>query len=276
MKIDVALQVESVDSLVAIDFLVDNVNLSKSRLKKTMNAGAVWLVREGESRRRLRRAMTDLKVGDVLQIYYDETILDQHIRPMIEVADFEWYSVWYKQAGMLSQGTDWGDQNSVMRQVELHFKNKREVFLVHRLDREAKGLMVIAHQKRAAAALSELFREGKIKKEYRIEVLGDLRAEPEGNIELPLDEKASTTRYKLEKYNEPTNTSTLNVWIETGRKHQIRRHFAAIGHPVMGDPAYGEGNKQRSGLMLEAVALSFECPFTGEARDFTKSAIEAS
>lgn len=271
MKIDVALEVESTDSLVAIDFLVDNVNVSKSRLKKTMNAGAVWIEREGETRRRLRRAMTDLKVGDVLHIYYDESLLDLRVRPPVEVADFEWYSIWYKPAGLLSQGTDWGDHHSVMRQVELHYKLQREVFLVHRLDREAKGLMIIAHQKRAAAAFSEMFRENKIQKEYRIEVLGDLREKPKGTIDTPLDDKACTTRYQLEKYNEPTNTSTLNVWLDTGRKHQIRRHFADIGHPVMGDPAYGEGNKQRSGLMLEAVGLVFECPFTGEKRAFNKA-----
>lgn len=54
------------------------------------------------------------------------------------------------------------------------------------------------------------------------------------------------------------NTSLLEVSIETGRLHQIRRHLAAIGHPVMGDPRYGEGNKNADGLKLVASRISFQ------------------
>ncbi len=53
--------------------------------------------------------------------------------------------------------------------------------------------------------------------------------------------------------------------IETGRQHQIRRHLESIGHPVLGDPRYGAGNKNRDGMRLAAVFLAFEEPFTGEA-----------
>jgi len=51
------------------------------------------------------------------------------------------------------------------------------------------------------------------------------------------------------------------VQIRTGRLHQIRRHFDLIGHPVMGDPRYGTGNKNKEGLQLEADQLRFICPF---------------
>ncbi len=55
----------------------------------------------------------------------------------------------------------------------------------------------------------------------------------------------------------------LDVALISGRKHQIRRHFAAIGHPVMGDPQYGQGNQDAAGLALQAVQLAFELPGKG-------------
>jgi tRNA pseudouridine32 synthase/23S rRNA pseudouridine746 synthase len=58
----------------------------------------------------------------------------------------------------------------------------------------------------------------------------------------------------------------------SGRKHQIRRHFDMIGHPVMGDPRYGKGNKNAEGLQLLATSLKFKCPFTHEKRVFETTA----
>jgi tRNA pseudouridine32 synthase/23S rRNA pseudouridine746 synthase len=58
----------------------------------------------------------------------------------------------------------------------------------------------------------------------------------------------------------------------SGRKHQIRRHFDMIGHPVMGDPRYGKGNKNAEGLQLLATSLKFKCPFTHEKRVFKTTA----
>jgi len=67
-----------------------------------------------------------------------------------------------------------GDHCSLLRQAELFFKGSRKVFLVHRIDREADGVMLIAHTKEAAARLSELFQKKLIAKEYHVVVLGDL------------------------------------------------------------------------------------------------------
>jgi len=61
-------------------------------------------------------------------------------------------------------------------------------------------------------------------------------------------------------------TSTLLVEIETGRMHQIRRHLAGAGIPVMGDPRYGTGNKDGRPMRLTACELSWRCPITGEER----------
>jgi tRNA pseudouridine32 synthase/23S rRNA pseudouridine746 synthase len=56
--------------------------------------------------------------------------------------------------------------------------------------------------------------------------------------------------------------------MRTGRRHQIRRHFAMAGFPVVGDPIYSKGNKNRSGLKLAACGLEFTCPFTGSPMVF--------
>jgi tRNA pseudouridine32 synthase/23S rRNA pseudouridine746 synthase len=149
-----------------------------------------------------------------------------------------------------------------MRRAELYFGSSREVFLVHRLDREASGLMLLAHSKVAAAKLSEIFKNNLITKTYLVEVLGDLgKKDPRGVIDLELDGKPSLTEYEVKSYLTATNTSIVEVVIRTGRLHQIRRHFDMLGFPVIGDPKYGTGNKNTSGMKLSAVSLSFHCPF---------------
>lgn len=269
MQIDLVLEVEDSDALIAIDFLVDNIELSKSKLKDMMNKGAVWLVdgKKGK-RRRLRRAMTDITPGDRFEVFYDQDLLA--IKPPLPrlIADETHYSVWDKPPGVLSQGTDWGDHAALPRLVELYFNPRREVFLIHRLDREASGLMILAHSRKAAAQLSQLFAEGDaVTKRYRVEVLGDIK--DEGVINSPIEDKSALTRFKKLKYEAEPNRSTLDVWIETGRKHQIRRHLDGIGHPVIGDPRYGEGNKSNEGMKLKAVEMSFDCPITSRQQRFS-------
>jgi tRNA pseudouridine32 synthase/23S rRNA pseudouridine746 synthase len=171
---------------------------------------------------------------------------------------------------MLAQGTQYGDHCSLVRQAELYFRPSREVFLVHRLDREASGLMLLAHSKDAAAKLSDLFQNSKIIKTYLVEVLGDLgKKGRQGSMDFALDGKPSHTEYKMKSYLPETNTSIAEVVIKTGRLHQIRRHFEMLGFPVMGDPKYGTDNKNATGMKLSAVSLRFNCPFLGIEVEYT-------
>ncbi len=266
-RVDIALEVEDKDSLIAIDFLVDNVNLSKSRIKDVMNKGAVWLKRGKGTRSRIRRAMTDLKIGDVVELYYDEDLLALKPPPAKLIEDNDQYSVWFKPSGMLTQGNDWGDHTSLLRFVELQFNPRREVFLVHQLEREAAGLVIIVHTKRCASDFSRMFQNGDVKMKYRCEVLGDTGEQGIRNrIEEPLDEKETVTEYELIKFEPHTNVSKVDCWIASGRKHQIRRHFELINHPVMGDPKYGKGNKNRDGMKLSANLMEFICPISNELK----------
>jgi tRNA pseudouridine32 synthase/23S rRNA pseudouridine746 synthase len=257
------------DPKTAVDFLARHCDISKVRIKDAMVKGAVWLKRPKGKRYRIRRAKTALNAGDELSVYYDEKLLAL-IPPAVEcISDQKRYSVWFKPAGLMTQGTNYGDHCSLLRAVERYFENRRNVFLIHRLDREASGIVLVAHDKEAAGKLSRLFQTRKIIKRYKAKVLGKLvQKEIEGSIRLTLDDKPALTEYKTVLYDLSSNTTQVDVVIHTGRKHQVRRHFDMIGHPVMGDPRYGEGNKNSEGMQLTANALEFECPFSGKYKEF--------
>jgi tRNA pseudouridine32 synthase/23S rRNA pseudouridine746 synthase len=250
------------DPATACDFLARFTSLSKSRIKDAMTKGAVWLQRSNSKQQRLRRATASLLPGDSLSIYYSEALL-AIVPPHAErISDQSRFSVWFKPAGLMSQGTKYGDHCSLLRQVELFYRPKRTAYLIQRLDREASGLVLLAHDRTSAARISRLFQNRQVIKRYSARVLGNLSATPlQGKIDLKLDGKTAETEFTVDSYDPVTRTSQVQIMIRTGRKHQIRRHFEMIGHPVMGDPRYGKGNKNKQGLQLVATALEFECPF---------------
>jgi len=253
------------DPTLAGDFLATASGISKTKIKDAMNKGAAWLRRNGRKRARIRRATMPLTSGDCIELYYNEHLLTLAPPQARCLMDRRHYSVWFKPAGLMTQGTTYGDHCSLLRQAELAFTPRRKVFPVHRLDREATGLVMVAHTKTAAAKLSTLFSTGRIIKHYRLEVLGNLTSfDSQGTISLPLDGRNALTEFKIDRYDAARNITTVDVRILTGRLHQIRRHFAMTGFPVMGDPRYGMGNKNTDGLKLAAVALEFTCPFSGE------------
>ena len=257
------------DSTTACEFLAKTTALSKRRIKDAMGKGAVWLKREKRKQQRIRRATKSLRPGDSVSIYYDEALLSKQPALPELISDQGRYSVWVKPAGLMTQGTKYGDHCSLLRQVELHFKTKRNVYLIHRLDREAAGLVLIAHDKTAAGRLSRLFQTRQIIKRYTARVLGNLIDKRQTTkIDLKLDGKPAATEFAVSGYDPATHTSRVKIVIRSGRKHQIRRHFEMIGHPVMGDPRYGKNNKNKDGMQLAATALEFSCPFNKKRLEF--------
>jgi tRNA pseudouridine32 synthase/23S rRNA pseudouridine746 synthase len=245
-------------------FLALHTGLSRQTIKSALQKGAVWLKPVHGRRRRIRRATYALHSGDRVSLFYDSKVLT-FIPPVARcLSDLGHYSLWCKPSGLLSQGSEWGDHGSLLRQVETFFTPRRQAFLVHRLDREASGVMMVAHTPDAAARISALFQQREVTKHYLVEVLGK-PGEPEakGTISDALDGKSALTSFIVRGVNPDRQTSLVVVRIDSGRKHQIRRHFEMIGCPVMGDPRYGKGNKDPGGLRLSAYALSLACPFTG-------------
>ena len=251
----------------ALGLLAENAQLSKQKLKSAMSKGAAWL-ESSIGIHRLRRAKKILNPGDILHLYYDQAI--QHSIPAAAelIADEGEYSIWNKPYGMYSQGSKWGDHCTIYRWAEEHLKPQRPAFLVHRLDRAASGLIILAHSKKMAAAFSELFKNRQIQKQYKAIVEGN-----PGQLPLPhiiandIDEKPAIS--KIIATNPLDNNKTLvTIEIETGRKHQIRKHLSASGYPIVGDRLYGSG-QSKDNLQLQSTYLKFNCPLTNTVREYS-------
>jgi 23S rRNA pseudouridine1911/1915/1917 synthase len=154
--------------------------------------------------------------------------------------------------------------------------------IVHRLDRETSGLMVVAKSEEAHRRLKAMIQRREVVREYLALVLGRPPARS-GTIDAPIGrDRRHRTRVSTDT-DEPREAVThfaieralpeatlLRVRLETGRTHQIRAHLQAIGHPVAGDPEYGgAGAFGLSRQFLHAARLAFAHPLTGEALDLS-------
>ena len=246
--------------------------LSNAQLKQAIQQGALWLTR-GKSTQRLRRVKKPLKTADTLHFYYDEQVLSQQPNEALLIEDCTDYSVWYKPYGMLSQGSKWSDHCTIARWAQTHLTPERAAFIVHRLDRAATGLILIAHSKKAVRALSAMFEKHDLEKIYHIIIHGDHRLRPQPDtLTSDVDGKSASSHFTQLGYDENNNASLVRVKIDTGRKHQIRIHASSIDMPVVGDRLHGKlgsiNDEISDDLQLCAVSLRFICPLTAEQRVF--------
>ncbi|AZT84140.1 RNA pseudouridine synthase [Marinobacter sp. NP-4(2019)] len=247
---------------IAVDALSDATGLSKQRIKDAMAKGACRWTYKGKQVR-LRKAKREVKAGTRLQLFYDDIVLARKAEPAELLTDFGKYSLWFKPHGLLAQGSQWGDHCSLLRVAEV--QTGKPCFLVHRLDADAAGLMLIAHDSKAAAALSECFAGRALRKVYHARVCGKLEAQAL-TIDTPVDNKEAISHITTltTGASEPDTNTVVEVIIETGRKHQIRQHLAGLGHPIVGDRLYGKPDTLP--LQLVAVELEFNCPLTRKKR----------
>jgi tRNA pseudouridine32 synthase/23S rRNA pseudouridine746 synthase len=251
-----------------VDLLQQATGLSKQRIKLAMTQGAVWVTR-GRNTQRLRRVKRALRAGDQIHLYYDAKILAEVPPEPALIADVGAYSVWHKPYGLRSQGSKWGDHCTVTRWAERHLQPERSAFTVHRLDRAANGLILVAHSRAMAAALSELFRKRDVEKRYLALVAGTFPEQPDPlRVERPIDDREAVSEFSLQQVSADGGRSLVDVRIETGRKHQIRRHLADLGHPVIGDRLYGAGEIDGVDLQLTAYLLAFNCPAANEPVEY--------
>jgi 23S rRNA pseudouridine1911/1915/1917 synthase len=148
--------------------------------------------------------------------------------------------------------------------------------IVHRLDRDTSGLLVVARSEQAYERLQELVRKRELERRYKALVRGRPRSW-KGRIEAPIGrDRHDPTRHSLDT-DTPRDAVThfeverllerhalLDVRLETGRTHQIRVHLAAIDLPVVGDPVYGVSDETLRRQFLHAWRLAFPHPMSGE------------
>lgn len=154
--------------------------------------------------------------------------------------------------------------------------------IVHRIDKDTTGILVIAKNDEAHNKLSDQLKEHSMKREYYALVEGRIKANS-GTIDKPLARskkdrlkiaiveggKRAVTHYEvIERFK---NTTLVKCVLETGRTHQIRVHMSSIGYPLVGDPVYGfkKGKFKCEGQMLHAKTLGFIHPRTNEYVEFT-------
>ena len=152
--------------------------------------------------------------------------------------------------------------------------------IVHRLDKDTSGLMIVARNSSAQQYLINQFKNRQVKKGYITLVKGKIKPS-RGLIEAPIGRhpvnrkrmavvtkgREATTGYKVKEY--VGDNSLLEIDIKTGRTHQIRVHLSAIGYPVLGDSTYGIKSTFLKRQFLHAYRLGFRIPSTGDYREFT-------
>lgn len=209
--------------------------------------------------------------------------------------------VLHKPAGLVCHPTKAGPLSSLVSRVRIYLGAQAEPQMVHRLDRETSGVMIFGKTQDAAAELRRLWALGVVTKEYVALVHGHV-AVPAGQIDAPLgrdeasavaikdcvrpDGAAARTRFVVEQRFEHRGQlfTRLRLWLDTGRKHQIRIHLAHRGHPLVGDKIYGHNEQlylafvtgrltdaDRRQLQLPWQALHAEklwLPWGGEERGF--------
>ena len=193
-----------------------------------------------------------------------------------------------KQAGLVVHPAHGHYSGTLVNAILYHIKDLSGINgeirpgIVHRLDKDTSGLIVIAKNDKVHAALTEMFQEKKIRKTYLAILKGKLN-KSEGKIVTQIgrdknDRKKMTviddaakgknaiTNYRVISQN---NLFTLvKVNIETGRTHQIRVHMRYLGYPILGDSVYGRKDNEKR-QMLHAYKLEFLHPVTGRQMEFT-------
>ena len=210
--------------------------------------------------------------GDILDLYRDEST---EKRPLIDLKldvfyEDDYLAIINKPAGIVVSGNrHWTIQNALAN--NLKFSSQKDALIrpepVHRLDYPTSGALLIAKTSQALIRLNEMFKEKKINKLYYAITIGEMEAK--GSIGFNIDKKTAKTSYRvLESIPSPKYgfLNLLELKPHTGRKHQLRKHLAGIGHPIFGDLLYGKEGfiLKGKGLFLHASDLNFDHPMTQE------------
>lgn len=259
----------------------------KKKLVKVNN-----LIKSKSYKLRLNDKVEILPISDFNYEAEDKILIPQNIPIEILYQD-KYLVVISKPTGMVVYPCPGHQDGTVMNALAYHVKKLANVGgplrpgVVHRLDKETSGVMVIAFNDEAYYKLVESFKKREVKKEYLVLVYGEIKGS--GIINMPIGrslhnrkkmsvraKKAKEAITEWEVIKNFKNYTLLKIRILTGRTHQIRVHFSSIGHPVLGDKTYGrktyiEFEKKKipvSRQMLHALSIEFVHPITNKLLKF--------
>ncbi|GAB5406030.1 MAG: hypothetical protein Aurels2KO_42610 [Aureliella sp.] len=254
-----------------------------------------------------------LNVGSFVEVEQLEPVKEKPpVAPLLSSKRFEIVHedddivVVNKPAGLLTVPTDSRRSGSLKQQIEKHYgqtshessspkaarrgrrgRDVAELTCVHRLDRSVSGLLVFARNKEAAQRLREQFQDHSASRKYVAIVAGTI-SDDTGSFDANLDtaggvhvrrasgDDGQTAVTHFDVHERLRGATVVNVRLETGRRNQIRVHFADAGHPVLGDPRYSASRAAHPGwqyqrVALHACSLSFRHPSGREVLSFDQS-----
>jgi len=205
------------------EFVAVKLSVSKRAAKTLLDDRKVWV-----NRRCVWMAHHALRQGDTVEIAAAPNPEQKKAPPKLRVlVEDDCYLVADKPSGLLSVGEE---------SAEALLREQMDVRAVHRLDRDTTGCLLFAKTEQALDAAVAVFKTRRVAKLYQVIVWGKF-ARSVSTITQELDGERAVSHIKREAFSQ--DASFLNVRIETGRTHQIRRHLASIRHPVLGDREHG-------------------------------------
>lgn len=282
LKIDATAAGLRLDKAVA-----DFTELSRSLANEQIKNGQILV--NGEA----KKAKYAVKEGDVISYEVPEPEVVEYVAedlPLEIVYQDEDVAVVNKPQGMVVHPSAGHTSGTLVNALMYHIKDLSGINgvlrpgIVHRIDKDTSGLLMIAKNDQAHLALADELKNKKSLRKYWAIVHGNLPND-RGVIEAPIGRsekdrkkqavtakgKPALTRFQvLERFGDYT---LVELQLETGRTHQIRVHMAYIGHPVAGDEVYGPRKTLKGhGQFLHARTLGFTHPRTGEVLEFTAEA----
>lgn len=282
-----------------IEFELDKTRLDKAlcTLDDTLTrAAAVRLTESGDITLNGKTASKSdkVKIGDIVEITYPEPVSSEAVPqdiPLDIIYEDDDLLVVNKPKGMVVHPAAGNPDGTLVNALLYHCGDSLSGIggvvrpgIVHRIDKDTSGLLMVAKNDTAHLKLSEQIKEHSFTREYEAVIIGHLK-EQKGSIDAPigrskndrkkmavteLNSKNAVTRYEvLEEY---PGFSYVRLRLETGRTHQIRVHMAYLGHPLAGDGVYGGRNAERimeGGQCLHARKIGFIHPTTGKYMEFT-------
>lgn len=263
-----------------------DTSLSRSMIQKLLEDDKIMVNGKKE------KASYKVQQGDTIQIEMEppkEIKLEAQEIPLEIVYEDHDIVVVNKQKGLVVHPGSGNWEGTLVNAIMAHCKDSLSGIggelrpgIVHRLDKDTSGLLIIAKNDKAHIAMSEQIKNREVKKTYVALVRGTI-AENEATIQMPIGRstkdrkkmavtktgKEAITHFRvLNRYTTSKASYTLlEIKIDTGRTHQIRVHMAEIGHPVIGDMVYSNGKNEFGveGQCLHAKRLEFRHPVTGES-----------
>lgn len=261
-----------------LEFLLANVKESRTKVKATL---------QGQGIKVNGKCVTqfDYRLKPGMKVAVSKTKRNQEVfrsRYVKIVYEDDWLVVVEKSVGVLSMAAGHSSLN-VKAILDDYFRKSRQscrAHVVHRLDRDTSGLMVYAKDIETEQILEHNWHDIVYDRRYVAVVSGEIVEEGGTVANWLKDNKAYVTysspfdnggKYAVTHFHvlaRTTEHSLVEFKLETGRKNQIRVHSADMGHPVCGDPKYGNGDDPLHRLCLHAYMLCFVHPATGERMEF--------